>query len=42
MIVLTVLSYNGEPSEGQSASFDEIGGSIGRADNNQLVLPRAC
>jgi len=39
MIVLTVLSYNGEPSGGLSASFDEIGGSIGRAENNQLVLP---
>lgn len=39
MIVLTVLSYNGAPSEGLSASFDELGGSIGRADSNQLVLP---
>jgi FHA domain-containing protein len=39
MIVLTVLSYNGAPSEGLSASFDELGGTIGRADNNQLVLP---
>ena len=39
MIVLTVLSYSGVPSEGLSARFDELGGSIGRADNNQLVLP---
>ncbi len=39
MIVLTVLSYSGVPAEGLSASFDELGGSIGRADNNQLVLP---
>ena len=39
MIVLTVLSYNGAPADGPSASFDELGGSIGRADNNQLVLP---
>ena len=39
MIVLTVLSYNGAPAEGLSASFDELGGTIGRADNNQLVLP---
>lgn len=39
MIVLSVLSYNGEPAQGLSASFDELGGSIGRADNNQLVLP---
>jgi len=39
MIVLRVLSYNGAPAEGQQAQFDEIGGTIGRADNNQLVLP---
>jgi len=39
MIALTVLSYNGTPADGPSASFDELGGSIGRADNNQLVLP---
>ncbi|MDP1534722.1 MAG: FHA domain-containing protein, partial [Rubrivivax sp.] len=39
MIVLTVLSYNGAPSDGLSASFDELGGTIGRGDNNQLVLP---
>jgi type VI secretion system FHA domain protein len=39
MIVLTVLSYNGERAQGLSAQFDELGGTIGRADNNQLVLP---
>ncbi len=39
MIALTVLSYNGAPADGLSAAFDELGGSIGRADNNQLVLP---
>ncbi len=39
MIVLRVLSYNGSPADGPSAQFDELGGTIGRADNNQLVLP---
>ena len=39
MIVLRVLSYNGTPADGPSAQFDELGGTIGRADNNQLVLP---
>ncbi len=39
MIVLRVLSYNGAPADGLQAQFDEIGGTIGRADNNQLVLP---
>jgi FHA domain-containing protein len=42
MILLTVLSFNGAPvagSAGLAASFDELGGTIGRADNNQLVLP---
>ncbi len=39
MILLRVLSYNGAPAEGPSAQFDELGGTIGRADNNQLVLP---
>jgi type VI secretion system FHA domain protein len=38
VIVLTVLSYNGVPSEPLSATFDELGGTIGRSDNNQLVL----
>ena len=39
MILLTVLSYSGVPAEGLFARFDELGGTIGRADNNQLVLP---
>jgi type VI secretion system FHA domain protein len=39
MIVLRVLSYNGAPADGPAAQFDELGGTIGRADNNQLVLP---
>lgn len=39
MMLLRVLSYNGVPADGPSAQFDEIGGTIGRADNNQLVLP---
>jgi type VI secretion system FHA domain protein len=39
MIVLRVLSYNGAPAAGPEAQFDELGGTIGRADNNQLVLP---
>lgn len=39
MILLRVLSYNGAPVDGLSAQFDEIGGTIGRADSNQLVLP---
>ena len=39
MIVLRVLSYNGTPADGPSSQFDELGGTIGRADNNQLVLP---
>jgi type VI secretion system FHA domain protein len=39
MILLKVVSYNGAAVEGPTAQFDELGGSIGRADNNQLVLP---
>lgn len=39
MIVLTVVSCNGAPADGPSARFDAQGGSIGRADGNQLVLP---
>ncbi|MDP2007578.1 MAG: FHA domain-containing protein, partial [Rubrivivax sp.] len=39
MILLRVLSYNGAPVDGLSAAFDELGGTIGRADSNQLVLP---
>lgn len=39
MITLTILTFNGGPTERLSASFDELGGTIGRADNNQLILP---
>ncbi len=40
MIKLTVQTYNGTPlPQSLSAQFDELGGSIGRADTNQLVLP---
>ncbi|MEN9628905.1 MAG: type secretion system-associated domain protein TagH [Pseudomonadota bacterium] len=39
MIVLAVLSYNGSPAEPVEASFDELGGTIGRADGNLMVLP---
>jgi len=38
MIVLCVSSYNGAPTEPQETSFDELGGSIGRATTNQMVL----
>lgn len=39
MIVLSVLSHNGAPVDPLEASFDELGGSIGRSPHNQLVLP---
>ena len=39
MLVLTVTSYNGQPAEPLSVRLDERGGSIGRAEGNQLVLP---
>jgi FHA domain-containing protein len=40
VITLTVISYNGASGDsGLSAHFDELGGTIGRADTNQLVLP---
>ena len=39
MIVLCVSSYNGAPTEPRETSFDELGGTIGRATTNQLVLP---
>ena len=40
MITLSVVTYNHAPADGAlSASFDELGGSIGRADTNHLVLP---
>lgn len=40
MIKLDVHSYNGSSlPQSLGASLDELGGTIGRADNNQLVLP---
>ncbi|MBQ0961300.1 FHA domain-containing protein, partial [Ideonella sp. 4Y11] len=40
MITLTVISFNGAPpASSLSAAFDELGGTIGRADTNQFVLP---
>ncbi|MBX3604148.1 MAG: type VI secretion system-associated FHA domain protein TagH [Piscinibacter sp.] len=40
MIIITVVSYNGAPlAQPLAAQFDELGGNIGRADTNQLVLP---
>jgi len=38
VITFSVKSFNGAPADGPSASFDELGGTIGRADTNQLVL----
>jgi FHA domain-containing protein len=40
VIIITVASYNGTPlPQALAAQFDELGGNIGRAENNQLVLP---
>ncbi|RZJ07410.1 MAG: type VI secretion system-associated FHA domain protein TagH [Rubrivivax sp.] len=40
MIRLNVTTYNGQPvAQPLTAQFDELGGDIGRADTNQLVLP---
>lgn len=40
MITLSVLSFNGAAGDGSlSVAFDELGGTIGRADTNQMVLP---
>lgn len=40
MITLTVVAFNGTPADGTlKVHFDELGGSIGRAETNQLVLP---
>lgn len=39
MIVLSVTSFNGAPVGIGPVSFDELGGTIGRATTNQLVLP---
>lgn len=39
MIQIKAISYNGMPYSSLSAEFDELGGAIGRAENNKLVLP---
>ncbi len=40
MITVTVVSFNDGPPGGTlQAHFDELGGTIGRAESNQLVLP---
>ena len=39
MITLTVTSFNGTPVSNLACSFDELGGCIGRAETNKLILP---
>ena len=40
MITLTVIAFNDAPADGTlRVGFDELGGTIGRAETNQLVLP---
>ena len=40
MINIEVVSFNNQPlAQPLSAEFDEMGGNIGRSDNNTLVLP---
>ena len=40
MITIRVISFNGQPpAQPIGAEFDELGGTIGRADTNQLALP---
>lgn len=40
MIKIEIVSYNGQaPMRPTQAEFDEMGGTIGRADGNALVLP---
>lgn len=40
MIMIRVVSFNGQPpAQPLAYEFDELGGTIGRADTNQLVLP---
>jgi FHA domain-containing protein len=40
VITLTVIAFNDAPADGTlQVRFDELGGSIGRAASNQLVLP---
>ncbi len=40
MITIKILSFNGQPpGQPVQSDFDEMGGTIGRADGNALVLP---
>ena len=39
MIVLAVMTYNGAATDAVEATFDELGGTIGRAEGNLMVLP---
>jgi hypothetical protein len=40
MIIIKTVSCNGQPlTQAVQAEFDEMGGTIGRADGNALVLP---
>lgn len=40
VITLTITAFNDVPADGTlQVHFDELGGTIGRADSNQLVLP---
>jgi len=40
VITLTVIAFNDAPTDGTlQVHFDELGGLIGRAETNQLVLP---
>ena len=39
MIDISVTAYNGGSTAPLRGHFDELGGNIGRADTNQLVLP---
>jgi FHA domain-containing protein len=39
MIVLAVMTYNGAATEPVEAGFDELGGTVGRAEGNLMVLP---
>ena len=41
MLVLTVISYNDNPTNPFFANFDERGGAIGRAVDSHMVLPDA-
>ena len=39
MITLTVTSFNGTAVSDLAYAFDELGGTVGRAPTNQLILP---